>query len=385
MNAKPASTLDRTPFDAAEFDFRARVDELRCRGPKAIRAFVAEARRHQQRWYLQELAGTRALDELGALDAKPDGTVSARTAKMNREVARSLEFLPKIAAAAWDGELSKDQLQPVAEMATPETDAEWAVRARTMAPIDLQRMARTTKAVTAADAAARRAARGVRSWRDAEQGMAGGRWWLPDVDGVLVEKVLDDMAERMRPAKGMPWDSLAHRKADALVDLCRNYADVKVAKRAKPLVVIHTNSCPTCGPHGGEVDGMPIAPETVQGLLGDARVVAEDDAAPLIDYGDGRIAIPVALERELARRDPHCRYPGCEHNRGLQHHHLDPVTWGGRTSRKLVVRLCPRHHPRMEPHGTERLVGDPDLPDGLRVIVVASSKNPKRERAGPAP
>jgi hypothetical protein len=34
----------------------------------------------------------------------------------------------------------------------------------------------------------------------------------------------------------------------------------------------------------------------------------------------------------------------------------------------------------MEPHGTERLVGDPDLPDGLRVVAVA-----KREQAGPAP
>jgi len=34
----------------------------------------------------------------------------------------------------------------------------------------------------------------------------------------------------------------------------------------------------------------------------------------------------------------------------------------------------------MEPQGTERLVGDPDLPDGLRVITVT-----KRERAGPAP
>jgi len=100
----------------------------------------------------------------------------------------------------------------------------------------------------------------------------------------------------------------------------------------------------------------------------------------VIDYGAGRIGIPVALQRELERRDHHCRYPGCEHTLGLQNHHIDPVGWGGRTSRKLVVRLCPRHHPRMEPHGTERLVGDPDLPDGLRVVAVA-----KREQAGPAP
>jgi hypothetical protein len=37
----------------------------------------------------------------------------------------------------------------------------------------------------------------------------------------------------------------------------------------------------------------------------------------------------------------------------------------------------------MEPHGTERLIGDPDLPDGLRV------KDTRTEgtdaRAGPAP
>jgi hypothetical protein len=34
----------------------------------------------------------------------------------------------------------------------------------------------------------------------------------------------------------------------------------------------------------------------------------------------------------------------------------------------------------MEPHGCERLVGDPDLPDGLRLIRVN-----QEARAGPAP
>jgi hypothetical protein len=379
MSSEPASVLGLPADD--EFDFRARVDELRCRAPKAIRVFVAEARRHQQRWYLQELAGTLALDELGALDAMPDATVSARTAKTNREVARSLESLPKIAAAAWGGELSKDQLVPVTEVATPATDGEWAQRGCRTAPVDLQRRARASRTVTAADAAARRAARYVTSWRDSEQGMVFGRWALPDVDGVLVEKVLDRMAERMRPAKGMPWDSLAHRKADAFVDLCRNFADAGATKRAKAVIVVHKNH----GVSGGEIEGISIAEETVQDLLSDARVVEQDDAAPVIDYGDGRVAIPVALQRELERRDRHCRYPGCEHTLGLENHHIDPVAWGGRTSRKVVVRLCPRHHPRMEPHGSERLVGDPDLPDGLCVVVVAKSNNPKHERAGPAP
>ncbi|MCJ7438610.1 MAG: HNH endonuclease, partial [Acidimicrobiia bacterium] len=344
MSSAPASASNLAAVgdlaDGVPFDFRARVDELRGRGSKAVRAFVAETRRHQQRWYLQELAGTLALDELEALDGQPDASVSARTAKTNREVARSLESLPKVTAAAWDGELSKDQLVPLTEVATPETDAEWAERGRRTAPVDLQRQARAARTVTAADAAARRAARYVTSWRDAEQGMVFGRWALPDVDGVLVEKVLDHMAERMRPAKGMRWGSLAHRKADALVDLCRNSADVGTAKRAKAVIVVHKNH----GVPGGEVEGIPIAEERLQELLPHARVIEQDDAAPVIDYGDGRIAIPVALQRELERRDHHCRYPGCEHTLGLQNHHIDPVGWGGRTSRKLVVRLCPRHH-----------------------------------------
>ena len=48
--------------------------------------------------------------------------------------------------------------------------------------------------------------------------------------------------------------------------------------------------------------------------------------------------------------------------------------------RKAVVRLCDRHHQRMELHGTERLVGDPDQPDGLRLIQGGADA-----RAGPAP
>jgi len=380
--------MSRTPASAAteaNYEFTARIDAMRCHSTKSLRSVVADARREQQRWYLEELAATRVLDDRHAFDATPDPSVSTRTAKTNREVARSLESLPKIAAAAWDGELSKDQLVPVTEVATPATDGEWAQRGCRTAPVDLQRRARATRTVTAADAAARRAARYMTCWRDADKGMVFGRWALPDVDGVLVEKVLDRMAERMRPGKGMAWDSLAHRKADAFVDLCTHYADVQTTKRSKPLIVIHTN-CDAIGTDvaASDIEGIPIAEETVQQVLTDARIVEHDDAAPVIDYGDGRMTIPVALERELTRRDPHCRYPGCERTRGLQSHHLDPVTWNGHTSRTHVVRLCSEHHPRMEPHGTERLVGDPDLPDGLRVVAVTKSKNPKRTRAGPA-
>lgn len=222
MSAMPLTVAETEP--AENFDFGALVNEMRCHSNASLRATVKTARCERERWRLRELAATRVLDERDALGEMPDATVSARTARSNVEVARALESMPEIAAAAWAGDLSWDQLQPVVEVATPDTDREWARRGPRLSPVDLQRMARQVQRVTAADAEARREARSLRTWRDTLQGMGGGRYWLADVDAVLVEKVLDHMAERMRPAKGMPWDTLAHRKADALVELARTYA-----------------------------------------------------------------------------------------------------------------------------------------------------------------
>ena len=370
------AATDPPETDAEEaFEFLGRVDALRCHTSEVVRRVVRDARREQQRWKLEELAGIRVLDERDHLEKVAETGVSARTAQANAEVARALETLPEIAKAAWAGEVSADQLRPLAQLATPESDAEWARRAPNLAPVDLQRMVMQGRQVSAAEATRRREMRGLFAWRESEHGMTAGRWRLPDVDGVLVEKVLDEMAERMRPPKGKQWDSLAHRKADALVELCKHYAGATATKRQRELVVIHKN----VGETGGDVDGIPIAEDTLEDLLPAARVIEHDDGAAPVDHGNTH-DVPVALRREIEHRDRHCRYPGCERTRGLQLHHLEPVAWGGHTTRKLLVLLCGVDHPKMEPHGIERLVGDPDLPDGLRLITVT-----KHARAGPSP
>jgi hypothetical protein len=367
MSSIPTPTLDRPPVDGSGYDFGARVDALRCHSTKVLRSMVAEARCEQQRWYLEELAATRVLDERQALDALPDGSISARTAKANRAVARSLESLPKVAAAAWNGDLTRDQLQPIVEVATPESDAEWAVRGRSMAPIDLQRMARTAKAVTAADAEARRTARFVSSWRDTEQGMVAGRWWLPDVDGVLVDKVLDHMAERMRPARGLPWDSLAHRKADALVELARTYADCEPTGRFRIEIV---EIADLRGQVSREVDGIPVAAETLRALRPDAKVrEAVLDRTGTRTTHRPRTALPADVDRHVRRRDRHCRVPGCESTRGLQVHHCRPVcAHGDSHDPSELAGVCPPHHRILEPHGPYRLVGDAEDPEGLTLV-----------------
>jgi Domain of unknown function (DUF222) len=373
-----ATSMIETELDT-DFDFGARVDALRCHPTPTLRARVAEARREQQRWRLEELAATRVLDDRGALDGMPDSTISARTARTNVEVARGLERLPRIAAGAFDGSLSWDQVQPLVQLATPETDGEWAERGARLSPGELQRTARRAQVVTAADAALRRELRSVVSWREDGSGMTAGRWRLPDVDGVLVDKVLDHMAERMRPGKGMAWDSLAHRKADALVELARSYADVEPTGRFRfEIVEIHESTTTA----RGEVEGIPVAAETLSALRPEAKVreCAVDDTGRTRTIRRPRTALPVDVERQIRRRDLACRVPGCEATRRLQVHHTDPVcTHGDTHDPAKLAAVCPHHHQMLEPHGPYRLVGDANDPDGLRLV-----HRDDRARDGPA-
>ena len=106
-----------------EFDFRERLDELRCHDTAWLRARREELRREQQRLRVEELAVVRILDERRALDVMPDPTVSARTARETLEVARALESTPAIAGAAHEGRISWDQLAPLTRWRRPRPTA----------------------------------------------------------------------------------------------------------------------------------------------------------------------------------------------------------------------------------------------------------------------
>jgi hypothetical protein len=351
-----------------KFDYSGLVDAMRCHSSDWLKNYVAECRREQQRWWLQELAATRVLDDREALGPFPDGTQSARTNRQNLKVARELESLPKIAEAAHAGDISKDQLEPLVEIATSDTDGEWSQRGRRMSPGDLDRMARARQRVTAADAAARHEARGIHTWRNSEKGMAGGRWALPDVDGVLVEKVLDHMAERMRPSKGMKWDSLAHRKADALMQLVREYADVEPTGRFRyEIVNLHD---PNAKSFGASVDGIPIADETLAALLPNAKVreCVPDENGVMRTVKRPRQALPKDIERHIRRRDVSCRC-GCGETRYLDIHHMEPILSFGESWDVHKLALISRfHHSLLEPHGPYRLIGDAEQPGDLQLV-----------------
>jgi hypothetical protein len=356
------------------FDYSELLDELRTHTTEWLEAARAEAVRERRRWRVRELAIIRVLDERGEVDdsqAAEDG-VSVRDVRETRETARLLDELPEIANAAHNGELSEEQLSAVTRLAEPDEDGEWAKRAKHTSPEDLHRLARRKRIPTAEDGRKRRAARNLGFWwRKNDAGMLDGRFSLPDVDGALFERVMNQMIDRMRPAKGQPWETRARRGADALMDLVRNYADVEAPAGPDPYFVVHV---PPDGP--AEVAGIPLPDEWVETLRASAKIepVLVDDAGIPVTRGRGRAALPTKVVRGVRLRDGKCRWPGCSRRTGLQVHHLWPVSWGGGDEQSNLALVCvgggTDHHGLLAPHGEYLLLGNPNLVDGLHVIRV---------------
>jgi hypothetical protein len=359
--------------------FLDQLDELRCHPNEWLRQERARVVREQRRLQVRELAITRVLDERDARDPMPDASVPARRAKAAVEVARALETRPALAQAAGEGRLSWEQLEPLTRIATPETDAEWAARGARCTPLDLQKLARRARPVSAEEAEWRYQSRELRTWREPESGMTAGRWRLADLDGILVEKVLEHLAEQMRPAKGEAWESLPRRMADGLVELCRNYADVEPTGRFKYVIITHRRADGTA-----DCDGVEVAPATLDAITPSALVKDRTEDANGIEVSTSRArqALPAGIERHVVERDPHCRVPGCEQRRGLQNHHLLPRSHRGTDSIHNIARVCPSHHRMLTPHGPWHLIGDPEKIDGLRLVHRDELID---ARAGPAP
>ena len=188
---------------------------------------------------------------------------------------------------------------------------------------------------------------------------------LPDVDGVLVRSVLDRMVERMVPAKGEAWEPRDRRMADALVELCRNYADVHAVSGPAPHLVVEV---PLTGP--ATVAGIPLPDAMVERLRAEARVepvLVDDTGAPLV-VGRCESVLSEKTKRVVKQRDGKCRWPGCDRRVGLQVHHLWPSSWGGADEIWNLATVCTVHHPQLAPQGRRLLLGNPNHPAGLSLI-----------------
>lgn len=214
--------------------------------------------------------------------------------------------------------------------------------------------------------AARRAARELRFWWRKDQGMLDGRFSLPDVDGALFESVLDQMIERMRPAKGERWETRERRGADALMDLVRHATGCREEPVAPGVHLIV--QVPMHGP--ATVAGVPLPDAMVERLRAEAKVgpVLVDDQGDPVVVGRAASVLGEKTKRVVKQGDGRCRWPGCDWRAGLEVHHLWPRSWGGTDELWNLAAVCPVHHARLAPQGELLLVGNPNSPAGLALV-----------------
>jgi hypothetical protein len=365
--------LDDLVFEIAE-----RLDELRCRETAWLRDRRCELVRQQRRLRVEELAVTRVLDERDALDASVAGAdgVSARAAREKLDAARALEGLPRVAAAAHAGDLSDEQLEHVVRLADEKTDGEWASCAPHMDPAELARRVRCLRKPTNEEGQARRDARYLTLRWSADNGMLYLRGALADLEGALFEATIQKLTEQMKPARGEVWERFDRRAADALVALCTPASDDDRGDRHAPRMAVQPLlqiPVPLEGP--ATICGIPLPDARIEQLRANATTepVLVDDDGIILAIGRRFPGLSPKLIRAIRLRDQECRCGrNCGIRYGLEVHHLVPRSWGGTDEPSNLALLNGGHHTDFIPHGPWALVGNPNVPGGLRRVLYAS-------------
>ncbi len=160
--------------------------------------------------------------------------------------------------------------------------------------------------------------------------------------------------------------SPAQRRADALGDICRFYADhndaIVTSGGEKPHVTVTVDYEVLTGQveRLPEIDGMPVTPETVRRITCDAGIipmVLGSDSEPL-DVGRKTRTIPPAIRRAVEQLYNGCAWPGCDAPLSwCDIHHKIHWADGGETCLNNLCPYCRKHHTAV--HNGEKPPPDP--------------------------
>jgi hypothetical protein len=322
--------------------------------------------------------------------------VSTSTARQWVRSATNLESLPCLAEGLASGELSLDLVEPLAEVASPSSDAAlreastwWSVRhARELAAWHRAREEAAEEANAAARAGAAGAADADSSEPDTGMAAAGSAAreferrtlrfndtrrsvWIAFtrddyavVKSSLVGRVTAEQREREEDGRGAPasdpvgYVPYDQRLYDGLMELFHvqsGSVSGSTGGRAsgsavRPRVVVHAPlellvGCAQAGV--AEIAGVgPVPAEVVRRLACDANVdlAVEDPEGTILNQGRAR-RDPTPVQRvEIDRRDKGCRFSGCSYTEFTNIHHIVHWVDGGLTNLDNLVTLCGRHH-----------------------------------------
>ena len=177
--------------------------------------------------------------------------------------------------------------------------------------------------------------------------------WLDAEYGLLVSTALAQFLRKAVPGGDLLTESVARRRADALVDVCRQ-------------AITHAETCDSPGlsrhtivvglTHQQLLDGLGTAgvsgggniPAGARRMACDANIIPAVYGADseLLDYGRAMRTVSAGLRRVLNTRDGGCIFPACDRPpAGCEAHHRKPWQEGqGKTKDANLDLLCLFHH-----------------------------------------
>jgi hypothetical protein len=279
-------------------------------------------------------------------------SMAVPTARALVHVAEKAWDLPQLTDALQDGEITFDKLRTVADVATPETDAELVEAARERSVRELADVARSRQEIPPPSQAALDHDRRSLRFNDTFRTMTVQ---LPPEFFAETRGCIESLARDIPSDGETPWDQ---RMCDGFMGLIRSRSrgddGGDGATKSPYFVVVHVpiaalvEDCGESSELAGELerDGL-LSAATVQQLACDATVAlaVDDDAGRTMYEGRSRRDPTGPQRREVRRRDRHCRFAGCANVTFTNTHHIK--RWKpdrGPTDLDNLCLLCVHHH-----------------------------------------
>lgn len=314
-------------------------------------------------------------------------------------VARALGTLPIIDALMQSGQLSYCKVRALTRVATPENEQELANIARHCTGSQLETICRLYRGVldsarspeeqSAAESEIQLRRRFTTQYTQA--GTVVLRAELPIDEAHMLVQAIEARQDALRnEALASRSDTSSTSPPPPKVTRIDALADLVQGGRAPEVQVrLHVSSASLAAPsnthppaaepaHLDFSEGISTA--TARRLCCDAPITpVHEDADGQFSLGRTRRCISPAMRKALELRDAgRCRFPGCDHQRHLQAHHIEHWGQGGPTQLDNLVTLCTAHHRMLHEGGYSMSVCDDDS------LEVFDARGRRLERA-PAP
>jgi hypothetical protein len=282
--------------------------------------------------------------------------LSLSAAREKVRTAHALRELAAISAAFAEGRLSYSKVRALTRVAHLHDEDLLLAYALDATAAQVEERCRQIRNVApeSIDGAQRAwARRSLSVWRDQANGMLRITVEVPIEDGELIAHALERAVEAGEVANGPEFaDNSWHaQQADALVVVAKAYLgrSNESTVTASPAaaadhyqVVVHVDESALRG--GAGRSDLPI--ETVKRLTCDGSLITlvEDDRGTPLNVGRKQRTVSTPLKRALWSRDRGCSFPGCDHTRYVDAHHIRHWAEGGDTSLANLTLLCSHHH-----------------------------------------